>query len=137
MGAILNRVRTVNSLGVRVTDTDNKQYLGVYSPDITVYIGELHDADSYSVYMVIELKHTNVSLEGKGLGQAYDYSLAICAAHSHRRYHVVMPSDFVDKQFMLLDFNDNSTLHYISASLAHAISSINNRVLQSPDFNGG
>lgn len=39
--------------------------------------------------MVIELKHANVTLEGKGLGQAYDYALAIRAAQGHRRLHAI------------------------------------------------
>lgn len=134
VGAILNSVRTADTLGATVIDTHNRQYLGVYSPDITLAIGGLRHPDSASVYMVIELKHTNVTLEGKGLGQAYDYSLAIRAAQGHRRFHVVMLSNFIDTHFVLLDTKDASTRHFIASSLSHAISYIKHRVLHSTDF---
>lgn len=134
VGPILNSARTVNTLGAQVIDTHNRQFLGVYSPDITVAIGGLQHPDSASVYMVIELKHTNVTLEGKGLGQAYDYSLAIRAAQGHRRFHVVMLSNFIDTHFVMLDTKDSSTRHFIATNLAHAISYIKHRVLSSTEF---
>lgn len=134
VGSILNIARTADNLGTAVIDTHNRQYLGVYSPDITVAIGGLKHPDSASVYMVIELKHTSVLLEGKGLGQAYDYTLALRAAQGHRRLHVVMLSNFLDTHFVLLDTADWTTRHFIATSLSHAISYIKHRVLHSHEF---
>lgn len=133
VGHILNNDRNVNTLGATVSDTHNRQYLGVYSPDITVSIGGLRNPDSCSVYMVIELKHTNISLDGKGLGQAYDYCLAIRAAQGHRRFHMVMLSNFVDTQFVLLDSYDRSTRHFVAGSLGLAVSYIKHVVLTATD----
>lgn len=135
VGPILNSNRTANALGATVINTSNRPYLGVYSPDITVAIGGLQNPDSASIYMVIELKHPTVALESKGLGQAYDYSLAIRAAQGHRRLHVVMLSNFVDTHFVLLDAYDFTTRHFIATSLPHAISYIKHRVLCTSDFN--
>lgn len=134
VGPIINSDRTVDSIGAKVIDTHNRQYLGVYSPDITIAIGGLRNPDPRSVHLVIELKHPNVPLEAKGLGQAYDYALAIRAAQGHRRLHVVMLSNLIDTQFVLLDSNDSSTRHFLASSLAHAISYIKNRVLTSAEF---
>lgn len=134
IGAILNTARTDDTVGATVLDTHNRQYLGVYSPDISIVIGGLHNADSSSVHMVIELKHASVALEAKGLGQSYDYALAIRAAQGHRRFHIVMLSNLVDTQFVLLDSHDSSTRHFLATDLAHAISYIKHWVLLSPDF---
>lgn len=70
VGAIRNKSRTANNLGATVIDTHARQYLGVYSPDITIAIGGLRNPDARSVHMVIELKHANVTLEGKGPAQS-------------------------------------------------------------------
>lgn len=92
VGAILNKARAVDNQGATVIGTHNRQYLGVYSPDITIDIGGLRNPDSSSLHLVIELKHTSVALEGTWLGKSYDYALAIRAAQGHRRFHVVMLS---------------------------------------------
>lgn len=134
ISGILDTARTTDTVGVTVLDTHNRQYLGVYSPDISIVIGGLRNADSSSVHLVIELKHSSVALDGNGLGQSYDYALAIRAAQGHRRFHIVMLSNLIDTQFVLLDSNDCSTRHFIATDLAHAISYIKHRVLTSSEF---